>query len=165
MLNHIPAGPHDPLVYFLRNGNRVKIGYTTNLSNRVAALSLTLKFVDLTLPGGRDLETVMHRRFATERLDGTEWFVHSRRLREFIASELAKPPAPDGASDEELIREAVLHVTETQFASASMLQRRMRISFARAQHLMVQLEQRRIVGPLTGRGSTRAVIGRRPVAV
>lgn len=164
MLNHIPAGPHEPLVYFLRNGNRVKIGYTTNLSNRVAALSLTLKFVDLTLPGGRDLETVMHRRFAAERLDGTEWFVHSRRLREFIASELAKP-TPDGADDAELIREATQHVTETQFASASMLQRRMRISFGRAQYLMIQLEQLGIVGPLTGRGSTRSVVGRHRVSV
>lgn len=164
MLNPIPAGPHEPLVYFIRNGNRVKIGYTTNLSTRVAALTLTLRFVDLTLPGNRDLETAMHRRFAAERLEGTEWFVYSRRLRDFIESERAKPnPGASGTGD--LLDEATRHITETQFASASMLQRRMRISFARAQHLMVELEERGVVGPLSGRGSTRAVLVRQAVSL
>lgn len=164
MTNPIPAGRHEPLVYFIRNGNRVKIGYTTHLAARVAALTLTLRFVVLTLDGGRDLETTLHRRFADERLEGTEWFVYSRRLREYIASEQAKPQHPS-ISDEDLIWEAVRHVTDTQLASASMLQRRMRISFARAQHLMEQLEQRAVVGPLDGRGSTRAVLVRQPVAL
>lgn len=162
MHNPIPAGRHEPLVYFIRNGNRVKIGYTTNLAARVAALTLTLRFVVLTLDGGRDLETIMHRRFAAERLEGTEWFVYSRRLREYIESERA---APRRSVEDTLFWEAVRHVTDTQLASASMLQRRMRISFARAQHLMEQMEQRAVVGPLSGRGGTRAVLVRQAVAL
>ncbi|MFE7360679.1 DNA translocase FtsK [[Kitasatospora] papulosa] len=158
----IPPGRHEPLVYFIRNGNRVKIGYTTHLAARVGALALTLRFVVLTLDGGRDLETAMHRRFAAERVEGTEWFVYSRRLREFIAAEQAKPQP---FSEDALLQEAVQHVTDTQLASASMLQRRMRISFSRAQYLMEQLEQRSVVGPLNGRGSTREVLVRGPVAL
>lgn len=77
-------GPHPSAVYFLTNGNRVKIGYTTNIKSRVGAFALREQDVLLLLRGGVDLEQALHRRFARERVSKTEWFEMTHRIAGFI---------------------------------------------------------------------------------
>ena len=67
-------GVHDSVVYFIANGGRVKIGYTTNLKSRLSALALRSDSVLLTLQGGPELERALHARFAKYRNGNTEWF-------------------------------------------------------------------------------------------
>ncbi|MFE7398834.1 GIY-YIG nuclease family protein [Streptomyces sp. NPDC057557] len=78
-----PSGQHDPIVYFLLNGDRVKIGYTTNLLVRITALSLRRENVILALDGGRDLEARLHRRFREHRIRSTEWFNFGKEIQEY----------------------------------------------------------------------------------
>lgn len=79
------SGRHRDAVYFISNGSRIKIGYTTNLRERISALSLRREDVVLLLSGGMDLERALHRRFKHARVNNTEWFAITRQLRDFIA--------------------------------------------------------------------------------
>lgn len=81
------AGSHEDAVYFIRNGNRVKIGYTTNLSRRLMALSQRRQDVVLLLAGDRKLEAALHRYFRRERLFLTEWFEYTGELERFLQAQ------------------------------------------------------------------------------
>lgn len=64
-----PAG----IVYYLRFGDRIKIGTTTNLRNRLQ--SLPHDEVLVTEPGDRDLEQMRHAQFGHARVSKRgEWF-------------------------------------------------------------------------------------------
>lgn len=69
---------------------------------------------------------------------------------------LAPPPEEDkgsaggGGGDDELFDEAVRLVVAQQQASASFLQRRMRIGFSRAARLIDMMEQDGLLGPPQG---------------
>ena len=63
-----------------------------------------------------------------------------------------------GDEDDALLDEAISLVRETQRASASLLQRRLRIGYPRAARLLDQLEEMGIVGPSQGGGRERDVI-------
>jgi hypothetical protein len=77
---------HSPLVYFIRIGNRVKIGTTTNLRRRVNDLSLTLGEVAKVVPGGADVEKVFHERFRAYRIHhNREWFDARGPLAVFLS--------------------------------------------------------------------------------
>jgi S-DNA-T family DNA segregation ATPase FtsK/SpoIIIE len=65
---------------------------------------------------------------------------------------------PEENEDEGLIEQAVAIVRQSQRASASMLQRRLRIGYPRAARLLDQLEDMEIVGPSQGGGKERDVL-------
>lgn len=83
----IPQRKHDPLVYFIRNGNRLKIGTTTELKRRIRTLSLRAENVVLLIPGGQPHERALHAQFADLRIGNSEWFAYEGALPEFVTSQ------------------------------------------------------------------------------
>ena len=90
-------------VYFLRAGNVVKIGHSTNLRSRFKSLKTGIAEdarVVKALPGGRNREREFHKRFAEYRLRG-EWFDLRGALARYLemcihAIELPEPdPEPE----------------------------------------------------------------------
>ena len=65
---------------------------------------------------------------------------------------------PEENEDEGMIEKATTIVRQSQRASASMLQRRLRIGYPRAARLLDQLEELGIVGPSQGGGKERDVL-------
>lgn len=78
----VKAGvPEGSVVYYMRIGNRVKIGTSTNLASRLASINPEeLLAVER---GGVDKERGRHRQFATLRTHG-EWFRFESPLTEHI---------------------------------------------------------------------------------
>jgi S-DNA-T family DNA segregation ATPase FtsK/SpoIIIE len=70
--------------------------------------------------------------------------------------QLLKEPEED--EDEGLIEQAISIVRQSQRASASLLQRRLRIGYPRAARLLDQLEEMNVVGPSLGGGKERDVL-------
>ncbi len=66
--------------------------------------------------------------------------------------------AADEGSDDVLIEQAITVLKKEQRASASMLQRRLRIGYPRAARLLDQLEETGVVGPSMGGGRDREVL-------
>jgi S-DNA-T family DNA segregation ATPase FtsK/SpoIIIE len=65
---------------------------------------------------------------------------------------------PDADEDEGLIDKAISVVRSSGRASASMLQRRLRIGYPRAARLLDQLEEAGVVGPSQGGGREREIL-------
>jgi len=82
-LGRLRPSVHDPLVYFIRNGTRIKIGWTTNLKARLSSLALPATAVALTVAGGPEQEAILHQRFARARV---EWFEAAPEIEAFIVS-------------------------------------------------------------------------------
>ncbi len=84
-----PPPPLEPVIYFARCGEYIKIGFTRGKAQqRLKGLStanpLPVELV-ATTPGGQDLERELHQRFNAFHWSG-EWFVFSDPIREYIAS-------------------------------------------------------------------------------
>ncbi|HXO71575.1 MAG TPA: GIY-YIG nuclease family protein [Bradyrhizobium sp.] len=79
-----------PVVYFVsidQNQELIKIGHTTNLTSRLSSLrtgSPNELQVHLVIPGSRDYEQELHRKFASLRMRG-EWFRRAKAIDDFIA--------------------------------------------------------------------------------
>jgi pimeloyl-ACP methyl ester carboxylesterase len=86
----IPKGKHAPLVYFIRNGNRIKIGTTTDLKRRIRTLALREENVALLVPGDHRREREYHRQFAGLRVGNTEWFAFKDSLAQYVTDRAAQ---------------------------------------------------------------------------
>lgn len=86
----IPAGKHAPLVYFIRNGNRMKIGTTTELKRRIRTLALRPENVALLIDGDQRREREYHKQFAEHRIGTTEWFAYEGALTDYVNDETAR---------------------------------------------------------------------------
>lgn len=71
-------------------------------------------------------------------------------IKEKIEKKGGAPSVDDGEEDDELLSQAVEIIRETQRASTSSLQRRLRIGYTRAARIMDILEERGVVGPPRG---------------
>ena len=76
-----PALRGATVVYFARFGDLIKIGYTSSMPARMAAISPDE--VLLTLPGGRPEERALHEIFKRHRVRG-EWFRSCPDILDFI---------------------------------------------------------------------------------
>lgn len=80
--------PRVDVVYYLRFGDRVKIGTTHNPRQRFAALAAGVAGAEEVLAfefGGRAVERARHAEFAEDRLGTSEWFALSPRLAAHVA--------------------------------------------------------------------------------
>lgn len=93
--------PHAPVVYFLRNGSRVKIGVSQNLKRRVASLSLRADDVVRAEHGNQDHERHLHSRFDHLRVGDTEWFDLRDELAHYLGELTPEPFEPKAQQSSE----------------------------------------------------------------
>lgn len=78
--------PPTGVVYFVRSGDTIKIGFTSDLAGRLAKLKTGMAHdpeVMLTIPARPSLEPYFHQKFAKHRIN-REWFRDAEEIREFI---------------------------------------------------------------------------------
>lgn len=86
--------PTDGVVYYVQIGAHIKIGWTSNLENRMRQYPPNSTLLALH-PGTRKDENRMHRRFAADRTHGREWYVPSASLTHHIAQVVRENGQPD----------------------------------------------------------------------
>lgn len=76
------------VVYYIRFGDRIKIGTTMDIGTRLQALPH--EELLLTEPGSYELEGKRHRQFNRHLIAGREWFEAAPELLDFIATRRAQ---------------------------------------------------------------------------
>lgn len=86
-------------VYFITDGEAIKIGKANNPKSRLAGLQTShhkpLRFL-ATMPGGSELERELHRVFSAYRIRG-EWFKDCKDIRDFIKRHDSKAKPSEAA--------------------------------------------------------------------
>lgn len=70
--------------YFLKNGDRIKIGFSRNPKGRAESLSLRESNIMGVVESGQQFERMMHDKWAHIRIGNTEWFEATPELLGFI---------------------------------------------------------------------------------
>lgn len=128
-------------VYFVRAGRRIKIGFTSNLSQRLLALQtgsgevLTLLAA---IPGGARLEKAFHVAFAQSRRTG-EWFDGS--LLELVVTLIAAGAQPKNAGDIRALCEFAMHESRLN-AAKQVIESSSDHEELKAAHILSRLIQR-----------------------
>lgn len=81
-------------IYFLLSDNAVKIGWTSDLEQRMKSYSPGTKILAV-MPGARKDETRLHRKFSHLRTNRREWFAYSPQVMEEVervVREHGEPP-------------------------------------------------------------------------
>jgi S-DNA-T family DNA segregation ATPase FtsK/SpoIIIE len=91
-----------------------------------------------------------------------EFLANQGRPEEFVWSLLPSEPEADVEEEEgdELYRQAVELVIQTQQASISMIQRRLRVGFNRAARMIERMEREGIVSPMDGTRPREVLVSR-----
>lgn len=89
-----PAAPINGVVYYVRVGAYIKIGWSSDLAKRMRAYSPDSVLL-ATEPGDRQLETRRHRMFAAHRTHGREWYAMVPALLHHIDTITTEHGAPD----------------------------------------------------------------------
>lgn len=99
------------VVYAVLVNGYVKIGYSTNLANRLAVYGVSPTDLLVVLPGGRAEERALHERFADDLMRGREWFRQSSQILAWVNTERARMGVPSLAwpvvSEELALRHAI----------------------------------------------------------
>jgi hypothetical protein len=88
-----PAADRRGVVYYLLLGDRVKVGFTTNLATRLRDYPPHAHLL-ATEPGVKVLEAQRHRELRHSLTGGREWFAHSDEVQSHIAAVLAEHGPP-----------------------------------------------------------------------
>jgi DNA segregation ATPase FtsK/SpoIIIE, S-DNA-T family len=110
----------------------------------------------LFLPSSANRPHRIQGAWVTEKeIEAVAEFVRRQREPDYVQGieGLGKPPVDDeavGGDDDDLVRQAAELVIRSQLGSTSMLQRKLKVGFARAGRIMDELEERGVVGPSQG---------------
>lgn len=87
-------------IYFLESSGRIKIGYSTNVSKRVAHLKTADPDIRLigAIQGDFKLERQLHRRLSKHRKSG-EWFDDCPDVRAAVQTAINNFPSADAGTD------------------------------------------------------------------
>jgi DNA segregation ATPase FtsK/SpoIIIE, S-DNA-T family len=111
----------------------------------------------LFLPSSANRPHRIQGAWVTEKeIEAVSDFVRKQREPDYVQGieGLGKPPSDDelggGGDDDDLVHQAAELIIRSQLGSTSMLQRKLKVGFARAGRIMDLLEERGIVGPSQG---------------
>ena len=108
-------------------------------------------------PGGRGLRRVLGAYVSEEEIERVVAYIKERSAVDYHEEVLSTSPGSNGPaapeeedSDDPLVWEAATLVVENKMGSTSMLQRHLKVGYARAGRIMDMLETKGIVGPASG---------------